>query len=74
MKVFPNPSEESVSISMPSNTPFVVKIYDCEGRMIRVLAGEESFLTISLDSLSSGLYFLSCEAETNTFSTKLIKK
>lgn len=74
MKVFPNPAEESVSISMPSNTPFVVKIYDSEGRMIRVLAGKESFLTISLDSLSSGLYFLSCEAETNTFSTKLIKK
>ena len=74
MEVFPNPAEESVSIYMPSDTPFVVKLYDSMGRMIRVLAGKESFLTISLDGLPSGLYFLTSDAETNTFSTKLIKK
>lgn len=74
MEVFPNPAEESVSISMTSSTPFIVKLYDGMGRMIRVLTGKESFLTISLDGLPSGLYFLTCNAETNIFSTKLIKK
>lgn len=74
MEVFPNPAEESVGISIPSNTPFVVKLYDSMGRMTRVFEGKEFFLTISLDGLPSGLYFLSCDAETNTFSTRLIKK
>ncbi|WP_373835339.1 T9SS type A sorting domain-containing protein [Bacteroides heparinolyticus] len=74
MEVFPNPVEESVGISMPSNTPFVVKLYDSMGRMIRVLAGKESFLTINLDGLPSGLYFLTCDTETDTFSIKLIKE
>lgn len=74
MEVFPNPAEESVGISMTSNTPFVVKLYDSMGRMIRVLAGKESFLSINLNGLPSGLYFLTCYAGTNTISTKLTKK
>lgn len=76
IEVFPNPAEESACIYIPSDTdtPFVVKLYDSMGRMIRVLVGKESFLTISLDGLPSGLYFLTCDAETTTFSTKLIKK
>lgn len=74
IEVFPNPTEGVVGITVPSKTPFVVKLYDSMGRMIRMAAKKESFFIINLDGLPSGLYYLSCDIETNPFSKKIIKK
>lgn len=74
MKAFPNPTEGIVGVNVPTNTSFVAKLYDNTGRMIRVFTGKESFFTINMVGLPSGLYFLFCDAETDTFSTKIIKK
>ena len=74
MKAFPNPTEGIVGVTVPTNKPFVAKLYDNMGRMIQVFTGKESFFTLNLEVFPSGLYFLSCDAETDTFSTKIIKK
>ncbi len=74
MKAFPNPTKGIVGVTVPTNKPFVAKLYDNMGRMIQVFTGKESFFTLNLEVFPSGLYFLSCDAETDTFSTKIIKK
>lgn len=59
VKVFPNPSSESVRINLPvSNGLFVCRMYSTEGRMVQVTNVSAANPTVNIKTLQTGSYFM----------------
>jgi hypothetical protein len=59
VKVFPNPSSESIRINLPvSNGVFVCRMYSTEGRMVQVTNVSAANPTVNIKSLQTGSYFM----------------
>ncbi len=73
--IAPNPVNDSVSVSFPNgfNTA-TITFYNALGQLILDKNVSQSFSTISLQSLSSGVYFYKIETNSFSQSGKIIKK
>ncbi|MEJ8818201.1 T9SS type A sorting domain-containing protein [Lacibacter sp. H407] len=59
VKVFPNPSSESLRINLPvSNGMFVCRMYSTEGRMVQVTNVSAANPTVNIKTLQTGSYFM----------------
>ena len=60
VKVFPNPSSESIRINLPEsvNNQYVVRMYSTEGRIVKVTNVSGANPTVDVTSLSVGSYFM----------------
>ncbi len=59
VKVFPNPSSESLRINLPvSNGVFVCRMYSAEGRMVQVSNVSAANPTVNIKTLQAGSYFM----------------
>jgi hypothetical protein len=59
IKVFPNPSSESLRINLPvSNGVFVCRMYSTEGRMVQVSNVSAANPTVNIKTLQAGSYFM----------------
>ncbi len=76
--VYPNPANDIVNLQFNQDGKFAVKVYDVTGK--EVLAKAPEFLTsnavssLNVSSLSQGIYIISIEGESQSFSQKLIIK
>ena len=67
VRVFPNPTNDYFSVSIPQDQITQVRILDVQGRMVKTL--KTNFEHIAVGSLTPGLYFV----EVQTSSTKSIQ-
>ncbi|MCR5660357.1 MAG: T9SS type A sorting domain-containing protein [Bacteroidales bacterium] len=72
--IFPNPTKDDVTVIISTNTPFIIELYDNTGRKIRSFNEKTSFITIPLNNVPSGLYYLTCNVGTTILSTKILKE
>lgn len=76
-QLFPNPAEQFISINEPAlkgNT--TIRIFDTTGKLIESvsMSANGSLLTLPVQHLSTGLYFLSIENNRQNFSAKFSKR
>ena len=70
--IFPNPTYSELNISPPSTTtPFVIKIYNVNGKLVMKKANK---IKLNISSLPSGQYFVQMIQNDHYYSTKLIKQ
>lgn len=76
VKLFPNPTQDYITVSGISNNESI-RIYDATGRLVKneVISGDTERVTISLDNLASGVYYLPVMGVDGNFSQhSFIKK
>ncbi|MBL0683538.1 T9SS type A sorting domain-containing protein [Aquimarina mytili] len=75
--LYPNPFQQSINISFdqPITNQIDIVLFDIMGRTIRSQKKSATqLLTISLDDISKGAYFLSVSSGNKKFTAKLIKE
>ncbi len=74
---YPIPATEVISFkfSTPLSSPIVVSLFDVRGRLVFTQKGDliQNVFTMSIASLSEGVYFTKIESSNHVFSTKIIK-
>ena len=81
ISIFPNPTNENLTISFNQNYNelFTIELTDVTGRHIRTLAHDEPIskqqtITLNLENIDAGIYFLKFTGSKNTSITKKIIK
>ena len=72
LKIYPNPVEDVLHISVQNNTIEQLTVIDGNGRVI--LEKIDNVELINLSHLPSGLYLLQIKTEKGSISKKIIKK
>lgn len=73
--VAPNPASETISVSFPNGfNAATITFYNTLGQLILEKTVSQSFPTIALQQLNSGVFFYKIEANSFSQSGKLIKK
>jgi hypothetical protein len=74
-EVAPNPASETISVSFPNGfNSATITFYNTLGQLILEKKVSQSFPTVVLQQLNSGVYFYKIEANSFSQSGKLIKK
>jgi len=72
--LYPNPSNGEVNIINNSNEQLQkITIIDVNGRIVQTIASDSVITTISLETVSSGMYFIQLDTENSTVMKKLLK-
>lgn len=61
LKIYPNPSNNHVAITLDGNLIYNVKVYDQNGILHKVLQADSNEIKVSLDDLAEGMYYLHIE-------------
>lgn len=72
LNIYPNPSDGFITIGLKENTPFDYRIFDATGRLIQSESNQNNN-TISVSSLSHGVYQIFIRQNERMFNAKLIK-
>jgi len=76
LKLWPNPATDQFSINIPpaqDTAPNIVEVYNMSGILVVHSETYEAFPTISIDQLSSGIFFVKVRTATGTQTIKMIK-
>ncbi len=75
VKVFPNPTSNSLTIYSPNANLHNIEVYDILGKRIsEYVVNENNRYSIDLSSLKKGVYFVKIDAENGSITKKVIKK
>ena len=74
IKVFPNPTNDIVQVTLPSMSEGSITISDAMGRVVKTVAVKTQELTIDLKGLAAGVYLLEYKSEQMSETVKLIKE
>ena len=70
IKVFPNPSNESISVNMPISDDVDYQIVSLEGKIIKSGTLSNTLPSVDISSLSNDIYFLKINNEVLKFVVK----
>jgi Secretion system C-terminal sorting domain len=73
LKIYPNPSNDYVSIINPTYENAVLNIYDINGQKIKEEIVQKEANNIDISNLKSGIYVLKIQSEGKAFISKFIK-
>ncbi|NBL65039.1 S8 family serine peptidase [Flavobacterium sp. NST-5] len=73
-QLYPNPANDSFAVSLPSNDPVTVTVYDLSGRKIFTTTNVVSNQTISVNGFADGMYLVEIQNKSSKSSKKLIVK
>ena len=73
LRVFPNPSSDMIHISGRENIQSV-QLLTMDGKTIRTIHAEAPALSLSLEELKDGLYFLRIQTQNKVYVEKIIKR
>lgn len=71
--LFPNPTEDKVTITNRANDTFAVTITDVAGRKLKYYTGSDSY-EIDMSDQLSGVYFANVTQASQTFTKKIFKR
>jgi hypothetical protein len=58
LTIFPNPADETLTIEMKGSTISELKIIDATGRLVKCIYPEAEKITLNVNELSAGIYFI----------------
>ncbi len=73
-QLYPNPANDSFAVSLPTNDPVTVTVYDLSGRKIFTKTNVFSNQNISVNGFADGVYLVEIQNKTNKSSKKLVVK
>lgn len=69
---YPNPASQIITIKGVNNS--YVSLYNCNGKLMKLLKPDKKNITIDISEFVSGVYFIKTIKQNTTTITKLIKK
>jgi hypothetical protein len=60
LKIYPNPAANQCTIQLPFQGEYVLRMQDLSGRIVQQIRGNTIEQRISLESVRSGMYLISC--------------
>jgi hypothetical protein len=74
-KVYPNPANTELNVTIESNKGFTVRMMDMLGRIVSNISTENNSVVVPTQSLQSGMYLLNVrDAQGNELNTKVVVK
>jgi hypothetical protein len=73
-KLYPNPTNGSVSITMPTKETSKIAVYDINGRLLIQTVKNEKNFNLDLSNYSAGIYILKMKINGNELIRKIIKQ
>lgn len=74
VRVFPNPTSGVVNIEFNSNVEKSVSVTDVTGRVIMTANGTDSTLSVNLNGLAAGIYYVKLQSESASSVVKVVKQ
>lgn len=74
IKIYPNPTQQYISIELPTQQNFNLQLIDITGNNIYENKNATGILTLDCSSFSSGIYFVKAVNENTVLTGKLIKE
>jgi len=72
LSAYPNPANNQVNITgMQGET--TIELFNSNGSLVKTVRTQESNLSLSIESLSDGIYLLKCQSKAGITSQKIIK-
>jgi endoglucanase len=72
-KLFPNPAQNSVTVTSLKNHPASIEIYDVTGKKVLRTSFKDSKLKLDISGIPNGVYFTKCIDSNKTETIKFIK-
>ena len=74
--IFPNPATEKITVSYPSGTNGSITLYTAQGKLVKqmILSSNASQVSIALDGLAKGVYYLNWQSGSEKVSKAFIVK
>jgi hypothetical protein len=73
VRIYPNPTSNTINIVLSQSTPFSVMLYDISGALISVFHYEGLWEQLDLSSLSNGVYFITISSDAWSVRRKVVK-
>jgi hypothetical protein len=73
ISIFPNPSSDFITISLPENNSFEILISDVNGKLIQEISTYKNSEMISVSNLESGIYMISFQSESGKTIKRFVK-
>jgi len=72
LKVYPNPARSQLYVEFPERLEGVLKVYDTQGRVLKQMSINTAEQQLTVDALSTGVYFLEVQTATTTYRSRFI--
>ena len=73
--VYPNPTDNQINISSPSTYLKTIEVFDVRGRRLsEEIDEEQNFVTLDVNKLETGIYFVKIDTEAGSVTKKIIKE
>ena len=72
--IFPNPSSDFITIETDFSTEKTIYLTNAIGQIVQTIITSENTITINLNTISSGIYFIKMEDGINSVTQKFIKQ
>lgn len=66
LTLFPNPANEQITFTSSSEAPFIYRVHDIAGRIVRVGRSIDGVLTLDVTNIEEGKYYLEYIPESGT--------
>lgn len=73
LSVYPNPFSEKVTIANKSELNLAIEVSDLTGKLIRSVQSNESSISIDLNELTTGVYFITVNSGAEKAAFKVVK-
>lgn len=75
INIYPNPAYDHIALSLPENVDIQIKIFSVQGHIVKAIpAANGTNHRISLEELSSGLYYIVCTDQEGSAALRTIRK
>jgi hypothetical protein len=73
LSVYPNPFSERVTISNQSELNLAIEVSDITGKLIKSVQSNESSISMDLNELTTGVYFITVNNGADKATFKVVK-
>ena len=74
VNAYPNPANDILNVELNSNENAVISIVNLIGQTVKVINTNNTFNTIQISDLTSGMYMLKVEQAGKTYTSKVVVK
>lgn len=73
LSIYPNPFSDKINIDNKETLRLVIKVSDLTGKVLKTKISDQNAITLELNELTAGVYFVSIESESEQAVYKVIK-
>ncbi len=74
INIYPNPIKELLNINLGEILANKITLFDCQGKLIYSSVNKKNLVTINLNKVSNGIYFLQIVSKKEVNTYKILKQ